>query len=234
MSLISCRPESFVVDFSAILDSYEMSIYEPSGLAYSSDKESLYTVSDRGMVYEISLTGETLRELPFTGDDFEGIFVDPATSDIYICEEGDGTLVKLNSAGVVQSTYNILNSPGNNGLEGVAFNKTLEEFYLLKEKEEGLLIKYAINTGTKTEIKLNFAYDYSGVYYNDASDKLWIVSDESKTLSQCTLNGVELKKYKLPISAMEGIVVNDEETIAYIVSDRNKKLYKIDLTNKIK
>lgn len=82
--ITSCRPESFDVDYSIILDSYEMSIYEPSGLSYSPDKESLYTVSDRGMVYQISLTGNTLRELSFTGDDFEGITVDPLTSDIYI------------------------------------------------------------------------------------------------------------------------------------------------------
>ena len=55
--MTSCRPESFNIDYSIILESYEMSIYEPSGLSYSSDRQSLYTVSDRGMLCEISLTG---------------------------------------------------------------------------------------------------------------------------------------------------------------------------------
>lgn len=229
--IISCRPESFIIDSSSILETYDLGIYEPSGLSYSSDKESLFVVSDRGMVYEISLTGTTLRELPFTGDDLEGITVDPLSSDIYICEEGKGTLIKLNNLGVVQKTYNILNNPGNSGLEGLAFNETIQEIYLLKEKSEGLLIKYSINNNTKTEIKLNFADDYSGIYYNSVSEKLWIVSDESRTLSQCTLSGVEVKHFELPISAMEGIVVNDDETEAYVVSDLNKKLYKIDLTS---
>ncbi|MEN8250467.1 MAG: SdiA-regulated domain-containing protein, partial [Bacteroidota bacterium] len=137
--LASCRPESFDIDYSIILDSYEMSIYEPSGLSYSSDKESLYTVSDRGMVYEISLTGNTLRELPFTGDDLEAIFVDPLTSDIYICEEGKGKLVRLNGNGILQGDYDILNNPGNSGLEGLTYNNNLDEFYMLKEKSEGLL-----------------------------------------------------------------------------------------------
>jgi len=230
--LVSCRPESFIIDTSSILETYSMGIPEPSGLSYSSDKETLFTVSDQGMAYEISLTGETIRELPFTGDDLEGITVDPLSSDIYLCEEGKGTLIKLNSLGVLQNTYNILNNPGNSGLEGLAFNNALQEIYLLKEKSEGLLIKYSINNNTKTEIKLNFADDYSGIYYNSVSEKLWIVSDESRTLSQCTLSGVELKHIELPISAMEGVVVNDEETEAYVVSDLNKKLYKIDLTNK--
>ena len=78
--LVSCRPEPFDIDYSIILDSYEMSIYEPSGLCYSSDKQSFYTVSDRGMVYQISLTGKTLKELPFTGDDFEAITIESGLS----------------------------------------------------------------------------------------------------------------------------------------------------------
>ena len=230
--IASCRPESFEVDYSIILDSYEMSIYEPSGLSYSPDKESFYTVSDRGMVYQISLTGNTLRELSFTGDDLEGITVDPLTSDIYICEEGKGDLVKLNNTGVAQSSYNILNNPGNTGLEGLTYNETLDEFYMLKEMSEGLLIKYSAINNTITQIKLDFAHDYSGIYYNNVSNKLWIVSDESKTLTQCTLQGVKVKSYELPISGVEGIVVNDDETVAYVVSDPNNKLYKIDLTIK--
>ncbi len=230
--MASCRPESFEVDFSIILDSYEMSIYEPSGLSYSSDKESLYTVSDRGMLYEISLTGNTIRELPFTGDDFEGITIDSLTSDIYICEEGKGDLVKLDSKGNKLTSYNILDNPGNKGLEGLAYNKNLDEFYMLKEMSEGLLITYSVKNNSQTEIKLNFAHDYSGIYYNNVSNKLWIVSDESKTLTQCTLDGIKIKSYELPISGVEGIVVNDAETEAYVVSDPNNKLYKIDLTIK--
>ena len=228
--MTACRPESFDIDYSIILDSYEMSIYEPSGLCYSSDKQSFYTVSDRGMVYQISLTGKTLKELPFTGDDFEAITVDSSNDNIYICEEGNGELVKLNSSGVKQTSYNILDNPGNTGLEGLAYNKNLDVFYMLKEKTEGLLIKYSTVDNTKTEIRLGFAYDYSGIFYNNVSNKLWIVSDESKTLTQCTLNGVKIKSYSLPISGVEGIVVNDEETVAYVVSDPNKKLYKLDLT----
>ena len=95
---------------------------------------------------------------------------------------------------------------------------------------EGLLIKYSIDNNAKTQVKLSFALDYSGIYYNNLSDKLWIVSDESRTLTQCTLNGTKIFSYQLPISGVEGIVVNDEETIAYVVSDPNNKLYKLDLT----
>ena len=226
----SCRPDSFVVDFSMILDTYEMSIYEPSGLSYSPDKSSLYTVSDRGMIYEMSLTGKTIRELPFTGDDFEAIAVDPESAEIYICEERNGDILRLNNEGILQETYNILDTPGNTGLEGITLTGNPNEVFLLKEKSEGLLIKYALENDTKTQIRLNFAYDYSGIYLNQATNNLWIISEESKKLFMCTPEGTALKTYPLPISGMEGIVVNDQETEAYIVSDTNKKLYRIDLT----
>ncbi|MEN8248634.1 MAG: SdiA-regulated domain-containing protein [Bacteroidota bacterium] len=230
LSMLSCRPVVYNIDYSIILESYNLDIAEPSGLAYSPNRESLYIVSDQGMAYQVSLTGKTLKQLPFTGDDFEGITVDPSTSDIYICEEGIGNFVKLNSNGIEQSTYNVLDNPGNTGLEGLTYNPNTEEFYMLKEKSEGLLIKYSVNNNTETQVQLNFAYDYSGIYYNSVSNKLWIVSDESKTLTQCTMNGTKIISYQLPIGGVEGIVVNDDETVAYVVSDPNNKLYKLDLT----
>ena len=230
--MAACRPEPFDVDYSMISESYNLDFKEPSGLAYSSDQESLYIVSDRGMAYHVSFTGTTIKQLPYTGDDFEGIFIDPSTSDIYICEEGKGDLVKLNSNGVEQSTFNILDNPGNTGLEGLTYDPNEKEFYMLKEMSEGLLIKYSTSNHTKTQIKLNFALDYSGIYYSDISNTLWIVSDESKTLTQCTLDGDKIFSYQLPISGVEGIVVNDEETVAYVVSDPNNKLYKLNLTIK--
>jgi len=228
----ACRPEPFDIDYSMILESYNLDFKEPSGLAYSTDKESLYIVSDRGMAYQVSFTGTTIMQLAYTGDDFEGIFVDASTSDIYICEEGKGDLVKLNESGIEQSTFNILDNPGNIGLEGLTYNSIDKEFYMLKERSDGLLIKYSTISQTKTKIKLNFALDYSGIYYSDISNTLWIVSDESKTLTQCTLDGTKIFSYQLPISGVEGIVVNEEETVAYVVSDPNNKLYKLDLTIK--
>ncbi|MBT5529955.1 MAG: hypothetical protein HOK35_12410 [Cytophagia bacterium] len=228
--MFSCRPESFDIDMSIIKDSYEIQIEEPSGLAYSKDKLSLYTVSDQGKIYQISLTGDVLRELPFKGDDFEGITVDSETSEICICEEREGNLIKLDSIGVFQSTYDILQTPGNSGLEGLTYNHSDEVYYMLKEKMQGTLIKYDVKSNSVTQLVLGFAHDYSGLFYHHISNTIWIVSDESRTLTRCTTEGIALKIYDLPISGVEGIVVNDDETEAYVVSDPNNKLYKIDLT----
>lgn len=230
LSLASCRPQVAEIDLSMILESYSISVEEPSGLCFSIDKQSFYTVSDQGFLYQISLYGEMIRKLPYTGVDFEAVTCVGEEENIFICEEGKGDLLKLSHDGTLLERYSIIETPGNSGLEGLTFNETLNEFYLLKEKTPGLLYVYSIVDRTLRQITLNFAYDYSGIFFNKASNKLWIVSDESKTLNQCDLNGTLIKSYDIPIGGVEGIVVNEEETIAYVVSDPNKKLYKLDLT----
>lgn len=227
--LVACRPEPYNIDYSKILETYELTINEPSGLCFSSDKSSFFIVSDQGMLYEVSISGSLIKEFAYTGNDFEGVTIDPATSSIYLCEEGTGNLLKLDLNGNKLGSFNILNQAGNNGIEGLTYNRNLNEFYLLKEKNEGLLIKYSTESNIKKEIVLNFAYDYSGIFYNEMTGNLWIVSDESKTITQCDLDGNKIKSISIPISGMEGIVVNEDETEAYVVSDPNKKLYLINL-----
>ncbi len=228
--LISCIPDSIPIDNSMVLDTYKMSIYEPSGLSFTANGKDFFTVSDRGMIYKISQKGETIKQLIYEGEDFEGVTVDNINYQIYIVKERSGELVKLDYSGNKINTYNIIGESGNSGLEGVSYDSDNDVFYLLKEKDEGLLIKYSISKGKLSETRLQFASDYSGIYFNSSTSSLWIVSQESKTLTKCTTEGIKIKSYKLPISGIEGVVVNDEETIAYVVSDPNNKLYKLNLT----
>ena len=226
---VACRPEPFMIDKSKILETYDLTINQASGLCFPSDTSSFFIVSDQGMLYQISMTGSLIKEFPITGNDFEGVTFDPLSSCIYLCEERSGMLLKIDLNGNELESYAIMDQPGNNGIEGLTFNRNLNEFYLLKEKNEGLLIKYSIESNIKKEVVLNFANDYSGLFYNEMTDKLWIVSHESKTITQCDLEGNKIKTMSLPISGMEGIAVNKDETEAYVVSDPNKKLYQINL-----
>jgi uncharacterized protein YjiK len=227
--LTSCIPDSIPIDDSMVLETYKMSIYEPSGLCFTADEKDFFTVSDRGMLYKISQKGETIKQLPYEGKDFEGVTVDPDNYNIYLVKERSGELIKLDYNGNKLATYNIIGDSGNSGLEGVCYDADNEIFYLLKEKNDGLLIKFSISQGKLSETSLQFASDYSGIFFNKTTGSLWIVSDESKTLTKCTTNGVKIKSYKLPITGVEGVVVNNDETIAYVVSDPNNKLYKLNL-----
>jgi len=230
--ITSCIPDSFEIDKKMISETLSLlPIYEPSGLSYSSNKDFLYTVSDRGMIYKIDFKGNKLEQLPYTDEDFEGITVNPATSNIYVVKERTGELVELTSEGKVIKTYSVIGKSGNSGLEGVTYDSKHDVFYLLKEKSPGLLITYSLEIGKIREKQLGFAIDYSGIYYNKSTDNLWITSQESHILYKCTTLGKVIEKFSIPIYSIEGVVINDEETEAYIVSDKDNKLYKINLVH---
>ena len=213
-----------------VAEIFSLSIAEPSGLSYSVDKQSFYTVSDRGTLYNISIDGKTIKQLHYTSEDFEGVTVNPNNGKIYVVKERVGELVELDSDGWKSNTYKIIGDSGNSGLEGVTYDAKRDLFYMLKEKDPNMLITYSIADGITKNINLDFALDYSGIFYNQSTDKLWIVSDESNTLTRCDLEGNAEKSYALDnLQGIEGIVVNDDETIAYVVSDPNNKLYKLNL-----
>ena len=70
---------------------------------------------------------------------------------------------------------------------------------------------------------LDFADDYSGIFYENSSNLLWILSDQDKTVNKCTLKGKLIESYKIDIKQAEGIVVTNN--YIYIVSDAEEKLY---------
>lgn len=227
--LACCIPDSLEIDSSMIKESYELSVYEPSGLSYSFDKKSFYVVSDRGGIYQISKTGRYIKQISNLSGDLEGISIDHENKVMFVVNENKSNVQELDQNSKVLDEYSILGAAGNEGLEGITYDSTRGLLYMLKEKSPGSLIKYSLVNKTKTVIQLGFANDYSGIFYNALTDNLWILSDESKTISKCSLNGKLITSYNMPVSSMEGLLVNPEETEAYVVSDKNKRLYIIDL-----
>jgi len=58
------------------------------------------------------------------------------------------------------------------------------------------------------------------------------LSRDDNRLFKCDLNGTPEKEYYLfGLHGIEGLVVNSVESTAYIVSDPENKLYKINLAN---
>jgi uncharacterized protein YjiK len=210
------------------LDSqYALDVPEPSGLSFSRNKTFLYTVSDQtGKIYKISFEGELMSTLGFIGSDLEGITVNPKDGQIWVVEERNRKMIQLSASGSELNSFsiNVEQHEMNSGLEGITFNGNNEHFYLLNEKIPGKLIETNKQGVIFTETNLNFASDFSGVFYDDLEDFLWIVSDEAKIVSKCFLDGTLIESYKLPISSAEGIVVKSSEKKIFIVSDASEKL----------
>ena len=115
------------------------------------------------------------------------------------------------------------NKDPNSGIEGVTFDNNSNTIFILNEKNPGKLIQLRNDFSVLAKYDLRFAADYSGIFYEDSSNQLWILSDQNRTVNKCTLNGELIESFKINVSQPEGIAVTDNHI--YIVCDEKAKLY---------
>ncbi|GAB4297652.1 MAG: SdiA-regulated domain-containing protein [Ignavibacteriaceae bacterium] len=205
-------------------NTYQLNIPEPSGLTLSPDRKSLFTVSDEtGMVYVLSTGGKLLRSFKVHGEDLEGItFINDST--IAVVLERSREIIFCNTDGTeLEKISTGLKGDLNSGLEGIAYDSSEGEFYLINEKTPALLIKADKNLKIFFTKVINYVSDLSGLSLSE--DFLWILSDESKLIAKCDKEGEVIETYKIPVQQPEGIAVNSEQDLIYIVSDFTGILY---------
>jgi uncharacterized protein YjiK len=140
--------------------------------------------------------------------------------------EQDREVVFLNKSGKEIKRFTVdVKVKRNQGLEGVTFNKSDSTLFIITEKNPGLLIKVDLNGKILNKTKLKFASDYSGLQYSEYDSTLYIISDEDKAIFKCNLDGTVLEKYKIKIKQIEGIAIDSENSIMYIISDPLEKLF---------
>lgn len=221
--------EPTTVDYKIeLLEDILLNIAEPSGLSWALNHKDLILVDDRtNSAYLIDNKGKQLSQLPYAGDDTEGVTISEATNSIWIAEEAESKLIELDSNGNEINAFMIDINRGSKkkGLEGLTYDARNKIFYILNEAEPGLLIKWQVNTGILSQKQLQFAQDYSGIFFDNADQSLWIVSDQSQKLFYCDLDAKVKQSFDLGFPKAEGIVVDIANNRLYIVSDSEKKLY---------
>lgn len=208
-----------------LLSTYDVVVAEPSGLAINSLGNSLYTVSDNtAKVYKLNTKGEVTKVYSYKGDDLEGVSVFKGNK-LLLAEERSKELVEfdMGSETFLKHKINYQNNEDNSGIEGVAFAENLNAIFILNEKNPGKLIRLRSDFSVLTKYDLDFAKDYSGIFYESSSKLLWIVSDQNKTINKCTLKGDVLESYSVRISQAEGITISNDKI--YVISDAEEKLY---------
>ncbi len=209
-----------------LISAVDIQVDEPSGLCFSLNKKNLWTVSDKtGKVYKLDFNGNVLKTLSYTGNDLEGVAVDPADSTIWVAEEYLSQIVQLDTLGNELNRITVTGASGNNGLEGITINSANNHFYLLKEQDHGVLIELDEAFNLLQYKRISFAFDYSGIFYESQNQHLWIVSDQSKKVYKCDLDATVLIEYPIDVQKAEGIAVDIENDLVYIVSDSYEKLY---------
>ncbi len=211
---------------------HKLKVLDPSGLSLTYSGKALWTVSDKNnTVYKISFGGKILSRFRVNGLDLEGI---TAINDslIAVILERNRQIVLLTNSGKEIKRINLnLSGKPNSGLEGITFNPTNKHFYVLNEKYPRLFIDLDSNFTIVNKIKINFAKDLSGLFFDKANNKIWLVSDESKSIVITNTSGKMIKKYKIDIPQMEGITVDAKNGKIYLVSDSKEKLYEVNLNN---
>ena len=205
--------------------SYKIDVLEPSGLAINSAGNALYTVSDNtAQVYKLSTTGNVIQTFNYVGNDLEGVSSFTGNK-LLLAEERTKEIIEFDmSAGSsLKHRINYENSAENSGIEGVTYNSVDGTIFILNEKDPGKLIRLRADFTVIAEYDLNFAIDYSGIFYESLTNNLWIVSDQNKTINKCTLTGELIKKYSISVTQAEGIAIANNKI--YVVSDAEAKLY---------
>jgi len=230
--LISCnnsninRQESPIVKSLTLQKMTPINVPEPSGLCYSYDKKSFWSVCDENsMVYKLKLNGTIADSFKISGEDLEGIAVVDANS-IAVILERTREVVIVDTTG--KEIYRIkFDLPGNlnEGLEGVCYDDINKNYYLLNEKNPGLLIKTDKNFKIEFKKEITFADDFSDIFFAEEDTTLWLLSDESQKVIQIDLNGNLIKQFIVDVKQPEGLVVDYKIKSVFIVSDKKEELY---------
>ena len=205
--------------------SYKIKVSEPSGLSINGSATELYTVSDKtSKVYKLSTKGDVIQTFDFKGSNLEGVST-YTENKLLLAEESIKEIVVFDMVTGGSSNHKITykNNDRNSGIEGVTFDSNSNTIFILNEKHPGKLIRLRNDFSVLAMYDLNFADDYSGIFYENSSNQLWILSDQNKTVNKCTLRGELIESFKIKVSQPEGIAVTDN--YIYIVCDEKAKLY---------
>jgi hypothetical protein len=174
---------------------------------------AMYKMELNGDAVSDVTVGPATGVTPISNASFEGVTYGPPppgiTDDhfIYLVNETTSSVVPVNystnkyrapirlssmanysstvlcgSQTVAQAFYNA----GNSGLEGITWNPDLATFFVIKEKNPGLMIQISSDLRTILACKVlsfNVGGDYSDIAYDPSRGKYWIVSDEAQSVS---------------------------------------------------
>jgi len=218
-------------------------IPEASGICFHRQRKTLYAVSDRGSVYELSTEGKILHKRHIGKYDLEGITCDPGSGMLFAIAEGKDNILILDpknlklqkEVSVIRSFLDkkILLKDAKNGLEGITTDgKGLiylsnQSAHTYPHKDPSVIVVIKTN-----DLRLNKApiytlidpqkIDIAGLAYQNGY--LYMVSDTKNRLYRYNLQKqkIDLEK-KLPKFAQEGIAFDDFGYI-YFANDKGSIL----------
>jgi len=210
---------------------FDLTVNEPSGLAYNHNTGTLFTNNDGNTsdIFEINTSGVLLNTITVQGTDFEGIAFNAAYDTIYVVEEANWKIVKYTPDGTQVGEISVTHQAGQiDGLEGITIDHQSGHIFVLHEKNNPELIELTSSGQEISRTALNFSSDISGITIHPVWQTLFIISDEGYSLNEVTKAGEFLRSWYIPLDQAEGVTFGADENTIYMVADRGNKLYKFD------
>jgi uncharacterized protein YjiK len=222
--------------------------YQPSGICFHSKRGTLFVVFDLGAVCEMKTDGTIINEKQVVRADFEGITHDPSTGLLYVAVEGAEKIIELDpETFAILRVFSVprefmgdtLLKEGGQGIEAITFVPdenhphggtfyVANQSYDLEDTEDisaifEVEVPLKSRAGTNTDTKILRYYslgiiDLSGLYFDKATDHLYVISDSANTIFEITKTGTILSGHAFPGDNQEGITVDDQGFL-YIAQD---------------
>lgn len=200
-----------------------------SGVCVNEDGTGLYGVSNAGALYNISFEGENLGKLPFESNkDFEGVTVDTDNKVVYMCEEAEWAIYKLNAdkKGVTKVIdIPVENGVANKGFEGIAYGKG--NLYVGNQADPTIIYTYNIAQNKVTgSMIVDHAGYISDLFYDATDDTLWSVDADKNLATHFTLDGEVLATYDASfVTKPEGIFIDYPRGVIWFSCDGSGRMY---------
>ena len=217
---------------------------EPSGICYHAQRGTLFVAGDEGDVCEITTDGTMIRQKRVRRADFEGITYDPSSGLLYVVIEGEEAILELDPDSLnVLREFKIprsfqgatLMKEGGQGIEAIVFvpDPKLPQggtFFVANQsiklddpEDISGIFEVEVPLKSSGEVKILRYFepgipDLSGLYYDAADDRLYVISDVTNQIGAYTRTGERLDLWMLPGNDQEGIAF-DAQGYLYIAQD---------------
>ncbi len=228
---------------------------EPSGIAYHRQRDTLFAVSDDGVIAEFKRDGTPVARYRIGGD-LEAVTVVPETGLVYVAVEGDDVILEFDPVGgevtrrfPINRTFN--GDPNflkkqtdefDNGIESMTFVPDPDHpeggtFYVGNQWNPSMIMEVLVPLKSSRVLEeeakiirvLPFKMDDPAAMYYDPEKRLLnVVSDADNILVEITLDGKLVRQYAFVGNDQEGVCVDDEGFL-YITQDTGEVIKVKDL-----
>ena len=213
-----------------------------SGIAYVPDTNTFFLIQNNGgLIWEVDTSFNRLRTIQMNGFGDTEDLVHLGGTEFAIVDESSQLYIGTISAATTQVSagdfQRVLfdNYSGNSGYEGVAYDRILQTFYVVKEtspKRIRSFLRPATSADTMVTAQTPFdadqlpAGDLSSVRLDDRTGRLLILSHESHKLMDVGLDGFVHGELQMADSSQHEGVALDSSYNIYVTSEpRHYRVY---------